>query len=220
MPYDILIEDGHALISKFTASLAYDTRNSTTLPNHGQRTEFIADLAGGPLGGDRSFYKLELKSAWYFKGIFKGDVIEMTGHAGVVEGFDGGHAPFYERFYLGGLSTLRGYQYRGIGPRETGFTEPIGGNTYWYGSAEYSIPIFQQEKGPGVRVAFFYDIGSVQAKSYDFSSGQFSHDYGVGLRLNLPIGPLRLDYGIPINHDNNTGNGGKFQFGVGYTREF
>ena len=47
-----------------------------------------------------------------------------------------------------------------------------------------------------------------------------SDNYGIGLRLNLPIGPLRLDYGIPINHDQYSGSSGRFQFGVGYTREF
>jgi outer membrane protein insertion porin family len=48
----------------------------------------------------------------------------------------------------------------------------------------------------------------------------YSDNWGVGLRLNLPIGPLRLDYGIPMTHDTRQSGGGRFQFGVGYTRDF
>ena len=112
--------------------------------------------------------------------------------------------PFFERYYLGGLYSLRGFKYRYISPRQVPNipdNEPIGGDTYWFGSAEYSIPIFEQEHGIGVRFALFYDIGSVGANPYNFNFGDYSDNWGIGLRLNLPIGPLRLDYGIPIRHD-------------------
>ena len=58
------------------------------------------------------------------------------------------------------------------------------------------------------------------ADSYDWEFGSYNSDWGVGLRLNLPIGPLRLDYAIPLEHDEFNGSSGRFQFGVGYTREF
>ena len=100
--------------------------------------------------------------------------------------------------------------------------EPIGGDSFWFGSAEYSVPVFEQDKerGIGVRLAIFYDIGDVRSKPYDFGFDSFSDNWGIGLRLNLPIGPLRLDYGIPISHDKFSSGSGRFQFGVGYTREF
>jgi len=115
---------------------------------------------------------------------------------------------------------LRGVRYRSISPREPGFSEPIGGNTYWFASAEYSIPIVQKEHLGGVRFAFFYDIGNVQSDPFNFKLSNFSDNWGIGLRLNLPIGPLRLDYGIPIHHDQDNGGGGRFQFGVGWQRTF
>lgn len=225
VPSAILNEAGHSLVSKVGFSLAYDTRNSTLLPDAGQRTELAVDFAGGPFGGERSYYRAELKSAWYVRGFLKGHVLELAGRTGVADGLDGDEVPFYERFYLGGLYSLRGFRYRAISPREakaTGgfFDEPIGGNTYWFGTAEYSIPIIQKEKTGGVRFALFYDIGNVMEGAYDYNFSNYSDNWGIGLRLNLPIGPLRLDYGIPIHHDDFSGSSGRFQFGVGYTREF
>jgi len=218
-PIAILDESGYSLITSVGFSLAYDTRNSTMLPDHGQRTELSGELASSYLGGERDFYKLELRSGWFFRGFAKGHVLELTGRVGVADGLNGDDVPFYERYYLGGLYSLRGFHYRGVSPRQPGIDEPIGGNTYWFGSAEYSIPIIQKEKTAGVRLALFYDIGNVLLDSYDFNFSDFRDNWGIGLRLNLPIGPLRLDYGIPINKQpgDDTQN---FQFGVGYTREF
>ena len=215
VPRAILDETGYHLLSRLSASLAYDTRNSVQLPNKGQRTELTGEIVGGPIGGDREFYRVELKSSWYFKGLFTGHVIELVGRSGVVDSLQDSDVPFYERYYLGGLYSMRGFKYRSISPREPGLDEPVGGDTYWFGSAEYSIPIIER-----LRFALFYDVGQVSADPYDFSSQDYSDNWGLGLRLNLPIGPLRLDYGIPIHHDQYNGGSGKFQFGVGYTREF
>jgi len=135
--------------------------------------------------------------------------------------------PFYDRYYLGGLYSLRGFKYRNVSPRETPsaiypdlVNEPIGGDSYWFSSVEYSIPLLEKDNGPSVRFALFYDVGSVGENTYSFS-GNFNDDYGLGLRLDIPhLGPLRLDYGIPITHDQYNGAGGQFQFTVGYTRGF
>ena len=140
----------------------------------------------------------------------------------MADGIGSRDVPFYDRYYLGGLYSLRGFRYRSVSPRQAGFSEPIGGDTYWFASAEYSIPIFQQERerGVAVRLAAFYDIGSVGAGPYNPNIGDFNDNWGIGLRLNLPIGPLRLDYGVPIHHDRFNSGTGRFQFGVGYTRDF
>jgi outer membrane protein insertion porin family len=223
VPTAILDQVGDHFFGRLGASLAYDTRNSVQLPNHGQRTE----LSGEFSAGDQTFYKLELTSSWYFPGLFKGHVIEIGGRAGVADALSGGDVPFYDRYYLGGLYSLRGFQYRNVAPREpydpaAPFvpTEPIGGDSYWFGSVEYSIPIIEQENGIGLRFALFYDIGEVDAASYSFS-GNYDDNVGVGIRLNIPhLGPLRLDYGIPITTDKYNGTDGHFQFGVGWSRPF
>ena len=224
-PPSIWQERGYHLLSGVGGSLAYDTRNSVRLPNKGQRTEIDAEFFGGPLGGDKEFYKLELRSGWYFKGLAAGHVLEIAARTGVAQSLEDEDVPFYERYYLGGLYSLRGFKFHSVSPRDPNpfggyYSEPVGGDTYWFGSVEYSIPIIEQEKGVGVRFAVFYDIGNVAVKPYTWNLNNFDDNWGVGLRLNLPIGPIRLDYGVPIHHDQFNSGNGQFQFGVGYTREF
>src|SRR5262249_27317776 len=141
VPNAILEEEGSSLLSRVGGSIAYDTRNSTRMADAGQRSELFAEV----VTGDRQFYKLEAKTAWYFRPYFKGHIIEVAGRAGVVDTLNGGgNVPFYERWYLGGLYSLRGFDYRDISPREANpeggfYDEPIGGNTYWFGTVEYSV---------------------------------------------------------------------------------
>ncbi len=225
VPAAILQQTGDHVFQRFGATLAYDTRNSTKLPNHGQRSEIDPELSFG----DSTYYKIEGKSAWFFPGLFKGNVLEAAGRAGIADSLSSGDVPFYDRYYLGGLYSLRGFKFRNIAPRDPNYgniqypgmpNEPIGGDSFWFGSLEYSFPILEKEDGVGVRLAVFYDVGSVGAGTYSFS-GNFDDDWGLGLHLNIPhLGPLRLEYGIPITHDKYNGAGGQFQFGVGFERPF
>jgi outer membrane protein insertion porin family len=230
VPFAILDQTGDHFFNRVGASLAYDTRNSTQLPNHGQRSELTGEVSTG----DQSYYKLELHSSWYFPGlsyffpnVLRGHVLEIGGRAGVTQSISGGDVPFYDRYYLGGAYDLRGFKFRNVSPREPFDPtaqhvpdEPVGGDNFWFGSIEYSIPIFEKDTGPSLRLAAFYDIGAVGNSGYRFN-GSYDDDYGVGVRLNIPrLGPLRLDYGIPINHDQYNSGGGKFQFRVGFTRDY
>ncbi len=222
IPNALSAERGNALISKLDASITWDTRGAGFLPNKGQQTTLTAELAG-PFGGEKDYYRLELKSHWYFKGLATGHVLEILGGTGVAESYGSTkQVPFYQRWYLGGLNSLRGFQFDDISPREagSGSLEPIGGNTYWFGSIEYSIPIVER-----LRLAAFYDVGNVMARSYSYDFSSYSDNWGIGLRLNLPLGgasgtPLRLDYGIPIHHDAFSNGKPRFQFSVGFDRPF
>lgn len=228
-PSTVKAQAGDTLISKFGPTLTYDTRRyeseySGFLPVGGQMTDLRTEVAG-PFGGDTDYYKLELATAWYFKGLAKGHILEAGGRVGTVKSYGRSTTvPFFDQFYLGGMDTLRGFRYRQVGPVELGSDgtfERIGGNTYWFGSAEYSVPIIDF-----LRFAVFYDVGMVYADSWSFDTknnktGFYNDDWGVGIRLNIPrIGPLRLDYGIPIKSDPLNGGSGRFNFSVGYTRDF
>jgi len=224
VPNAILAERGDNLYERIGGSLAYDTRNSVQLPNHGQRSE----LSGEFSEGNKAFYKVEATTSWYFPGFLKGHVIEAGGRIGVADSVSGGDVPFYDRYYLGGLYSLRGFKYRNVAPREPKDLlnapnvpdEPIGGDSYWFGSLEYSVPIFEKDGGVGLRFAVFYDIGAVSSGAYSFSTS-YNDNWGLGLRLNIPhLGPLRLDYGVPISTDKYNSSSGQFQFGVGWSRPF
>lgn len=217
---EILAEAGHTLVSKPIGKISYDTRNSVLLPNHGQFTELEAGFAGGPFGGQTDYYSWEVTTGHYFPGFLPGHVLEIIGRGGVIDNWGSDtDINLYDRYTLGGLYTLRGYEYRGIGPYDSLGQEPLGGRTYWYASAEYSVPLIQS-----LRLAAFYDIGNVYADPYSFERagpdyGPYSDNWGVGVRLNIPgMGPLRLDYAIPIKHDRYVDGDGRFQFSVGYTR--
>jgi outer membrane protein insertion porin family len=187
------------------------------LPDRGQRTELSFEIAG-PFGGVKDYYKIELKTHWYFKGFVTGHVVEVVGGTGVADSYGRSDSvPFYDRYYLGGINTLRGFQYRSVSPREAGSNskEPIGGDSYWFGSVEYSIPIIDR-----LRVAAFYDIGNVKSDPFTYDMSSFSDNWGLGIRLNLPIGPLRLDYGVPIHHDQFNAGHGQFQISAGFERPF
>jgi outer membrane protein insertion porin family len=225
VPAAILEQTGNHLFNRFAASLAYDTRNAagTRLPNHGQRTELDPEFNVG----DTTYYKVEAKSAWFFPGLFRGHVLEADARVGIADSLSGGDVPFYERYYLGGLYSLRGFKYRNIGPRDPTYgsnpimpNEPIGGDSYWYGSLNYTIPILEKDNGPSVRFELFYDVGAVGAGPYSFS-GNFDDNWGIGLLLDIPhLGPLKLEYGVPITHDKYNSGSGQFQFGVGMQRLF
>jgi outer membrane protein insertion porin family len=221
-PQAIKDERGYRLVSKVGASLAYDTRNSVNLPNKGQRTELRSEIAGGPLGGDSDFYRLDLRSTRYIRGFGSGHVLELTGRLGFIDTYDDAtRVPLFERWFLGGPYTLRGYKFARVGPRDISGAESLGGNTYWLGSIEYSIPIIER-----LRFAAFYDIGNVFPDAYSFSVrdsnyASYNDDWGVGIRFNIPgMGPLRLDYAFPISHDKFVGSGGRFSFSFGWTRDY
>jgi outer membrane protein insertion porin family len=212
---EILSQMGSTLVSKFTFGLTYDTRNSYQLPTKGQKTDLRFEVASQSIGSEVNFYSWEIRHARYIKGFFPGHVLELGARTGVLDAFgDTEQTPIFERWFLGGLDSLRGYEYRSVGPEDQ-FGEPLGGNTYWFGTAEYSLPVIER-----VRFAVFYDIGMVYTPAYHWNFSSYADDWGVGLRLFLPIGPLRLDYGIPIHNSvGDTGNG-RFQFSAGYTRDF
>jgi outer membrane protein insertion porin family len=215
-------EEGYRLVSKVGASLTYDTRDNALKPTKGHRTQLYSELAGGPFMGDTDYYRLEVRHVSYIKGFFEDHLWELTARTGTIEAYgNSDRVPLFDRYFLGGLVDLRGFDYRDIGPRRG--TEPVGGNTFWSGSAEYYIPIVER-----VRFALFYDIGNVYASSWSFNRQQdnlrkqlpYYDDWGIGLRLDLPIGPLRFDLAFPVHKDAYTGENMKFQFSVGYVRDF
>lgn len=214
-------EAGTQIVSKIGASITYDTRTGGMIPSGGHRVELATEFAGGPFGGESDFYKMELRGSQYFPGFWQGQTWELLGRVGAVQGFSGDRVTLFNRYFLGGPRSLRGYRFADVSPRDS-LNEPFGGNTYWMGSVEYTIPLIER-----LRFAMFYDIGNVYSSSLSFNPNiakgetMYQDNVGFGFRLNIPnLGPLRLDYGIPITSDRNQNKSGRFNFDVGFTRDF
>jgi outer membrane protein insertion porin family len=122
----------------------------------------------------------------------------------------GNGVPIFDRLYLGGANNMRGFNFREVGPVDVD-DNPIGGNSLAYVTLELTFPIISRVRG-----AVFTDAGFVNPDAYDFGASGANVDVGFGLRLDLPIGPIRVDYGIPVVYDSWNGPPGKFNFNIGY----
>lgn len=202
---------GNHPISKVGFQLLRDTRDKIINTTSGNRIEFDTAVAGGPLGGKEDFYSLELRGAQYFP-IFEtqAQVLAVRARGGVIQNFgDSKDVAYYNRFYLGGPDDLRGYEYHFVSPRDSA-GEVVGGKSYAFFSAEYSLDIVSP-----VRFAVFYDAGFVNKGAYDFSPANFTDDFGIGLRLFVAGSPLSLDFGIPLTAAKTSKSGNQFNFSFG-----
>jgi outer membrane protein insertion porin family len=232
---------GNNGLSKVSFELLRDTRDRIINTTNGNYIQIDTSLAGGPLGGSRinNFYSFEFRGSQFFP-VFETQtqVLSLRLRGGVINSFgksnqsypqknlDGSLAldasgqqiffkpgvAYYNKFYLGGPTTLRGFEFRDVSPRDTA-GEPIGGKTYGFFSAEYSMDIVSP-----IRFAIFYDAGFVNKGAYDFNPGGYNDNFGVGLRLQVAGSPLSLDFGIPLTGTsaNKKGNQFNFSFGTQY----
>jgi len=202
-------EEGTRLQSKITTGLTYDTRDSVFLTRRGHRVDLSAYGAGGFLGGNTDIYGFDLEGSKYFLLPFD-TILTFNGEVAGVETWAGGdRVPIFDRLFLGGANNLRGFKFRDVGPKDED-GEPIGGKSLWRFTTEITVPVVDK-----VRAAIFYDIGSVGDSAYNFG-GTVNSDVGVGVRLDLPIGPVRIDYGFPLQKDEFTSSSGRFNFNIGY----
>jgi outer membrane protein insertion porin family len=195
--------------SKIFNSVVFDSRDNPLLSRRGQRVTFSPFVAGGFLGGDTQIYGLDLEGYQYFH-LPKDLILLINGEIATVNEWGSGtEVPIFERLYLGGSNNLRGFPYREVGPQDEN-GEPVGGKSMARTTIELTFPIIEKARG-----AIFYDTGFVNTGSWSFGFRHLASDVGVGVRLDLPIGPLRLDYGYPLQRDGYNG-GGRFNFSVGY----
>lgn len=207
-------EAGSYIQSKVEANLVHDTRDSVFITRSGHKFEAGAMMSG--LGGNVPVYGANIGGQQYFN--LPGDtILSFEGMFRVVNSWQGSkRVPIFERQFLGGANNIRGFAYRHAGPKD--FTgEPIGGLTSIYATSEFSVPVHitaNADKSP--RVVFFGDIGTISgASGANYGNSKIYSDAGIGLRLFLPVGPIRVDYAVPIDKDQTSGSG-RFQFNMGY----
>ncbi len=189
---------------------SHDTRDSFRMPTRGSRTQIFFDLAPA---GDNQYYKVGFNHRNYFTTWKKyGNVLMVALRAESIDGISD-EIPIYNRLFLGGPKSIRGIEYRGVSPyaRRNGSGEwtPWGGQTLACMNLEYTIPIVKM-----LRLAAFTDIGSVSESEFDLSD-DFAWTIGVGIRLDIPMFPIRLDFATPIEKPEHAEKE-VFSFTVGY----
>ena len=198
-PAEVVTEGsaGGKVISSVSASLIYDTRDEFNFPTRGSRISLTEELAGNGFGGDLKYLRSELRTGrWFLVSPTAEQTIGVVGRVGLLTG-TAGQLPFYERFYLGGAYDMRGFNFNDVGGYSTYDTqfgnEPMGGLTYGFFSAEYTIKV-----ADNLRFAAFYDHGLVNRGESDFGLSEANSSYGVGMRILLGGAVMRLDFGFPL----------------------
>ena len=198
-------QEGDSTSSSITPTIVRDTRDSHLDPTRGSRNSIFITYSG--LGGDNKFYKGVFDSGWFFP-VWK-TTVSLHGKAGYAAGLFGDKLPISERFYVGGIRTVRGLSYGEAGPRGSD-NKVKGGTKELILNAEYIIPISTKAKLKGV---LFFDAG----RGYDTDDifgTDLRYTAGGELRWFSPMGPIRMAYGFNLDRRSNE-EAGKAEFTFG-----
>jgi outer membrane protein insertion porin family len=213
----ILEQEGKSTLSSVTSTLSRNTTDYRLDPSRGSVSTLSIEYAG--LGGTEKFikYNADHRHFWPWRW---GTVFSLRGHLGFVQGHGGRAVPIDERFFLGGLNTIRGFQARQVGPRIRRVEEIdgrifesfeyIGGVKAAYFNAEYLFPLVREM---GLKGVIFFDTGNAWDSGEEFFN-DMRYSWGGGIRWFSPMGPLRLEWGR--NLDPREGEPkSRFDFSIG-----
>ncbi len=202
-------DTGTLLISGIKPGLIYDSRSNPVDPRDGVLAGLTYKVATALLFSETDFHKIQMYINKY-QGLTKWLVLAVSARAGSAWGFGNtSELPLVERFFLGGRTTVRGYEQDTLGPKGADGT-PTGGNAFLMGNLELRFDVWK-----GLGFVTFLDGGNVWHKSEQISPGQLKYTTGVGLRYNTPVGPLRVDYGFKLNRQTGESSGA-VHFSVGH----
>ncbi len=212
-PPSIFASEGSTFISSIAPGILRNTLNHAFDPTDGSFQDFSFEVAG--LGGETRFLKFSGRGRWFVP-IYRipgiGPLVFSSG--GRVawglgeEGISGKELPLIDRYFPGGINTVRGYEIRSLGPRESTFNpqgeeinnQPIGGTNQLIVQTEIIFPLFQEV---GLRGVAFFDLGNAWLQEDGIDVGNLRYSTGLGIRWLSPFGPLRIEFGVPLNPEEN-----------------
>jgi outer membrane protein insertion porin family len=204
-PASVTDFSGPDWLSRIRAFTTFDNRDNVFNPTKGR----VINLSGELVGLDQEFYILRSGYTEYLT-FHKKHQIEFQARLATSDAFGKSYTtPAYDRFFAGGLGTVRGYNYRRVGPQENG--EALGGQTMAIVNLDYTFPLPYLDAFRGV---LFTDAGNVSADSYNIDFGQFAVSVGPGIKVKTPIGPLAFYYGLPIVNRPEKNRNGRFEFSL------
>lgn len=203
----IRAEQGKSLISSVTPRLFRDTSNHPFNPTEGSIQDFSVETAG--LGGDAKFVKFEGRLRWYFPVWQSEDWGTFVITPGATYNYGIGYGdqlelPLFERYFPGGINSIRGFDILSLGPVNTVTDsagnvvrrDRIGGSQQFVSNNEFIFPIVDSL---GLRGVVFFDAGNAFSAAQGFQFDEVRLSTGGGIRWMSPIGPLRIELGFPLN---------------------
>ncbi|MFH1125014.1 MAG: outer membrane protein assembly factor BamA, partial [Pseudomonadota bacterium] len=201
---------GTNVTSSMNFGLERDSRDRIWNPSKGSINKVLFEYAGGILSGDVYYNKYEATSAWYFPLPWQ-TVFMIQGRVGYLEQRPGGKLPIYQKYQIGGINTVRGFESYSISPRDPATGDKIGGEKMMVYNLEYRFPLLKEQ---GLMGIFFFDAGNVYSKDENYAFSDIKKSVGTGVRWYSPVGPLRVEYGKVLGPKENEPSG-NWEFTVG-----
>lgn len=197
---------------RFNSRLSYDTRNNLIAPSSGWNNFINLELSVP--GSDLEYYKVDLNSTYYLP-LTEKLTFKMSGRVGRGRGFgDTDELPFFKNYFAGGASTVRGFESRSLGPRDTSETpDPLGGSQSLLMNASLLTPVPGLDSN-SARLGIFVDAGQVFSDEQSFDFSELRASAGISLNWLTPLGPLAISYATPIKEEEGD-ELEKIQFSIG-----
>jgi outer membrane protein insertion porin family len=202
-------DTGTLIISGLRTGVIYDTRDNPFYPAKGILSGMVVKFTSPIFFSETDFVKLSFYGNVYHK-IADGLVLAASLRTGIAQGYnDTDELPIVERFFLGGRTTVRGYDQDTLGPIGSD-GDPIGGNAFLMENLELRVSL-----GKGIGIVAFLDGGNVWPKIDDMTLSDLKFTTGLGLRYNTPVGPVRVDYGHKLQREKGE-SAGEVHFSIGH----
>ena len=208
--FEIRDMEGQSLTSSITVGMDRDSKDRPWNTRSGSYNSISFEYAGGVLGGDVFFNRYEITTQWFLP--WRWDTAFMVmGRWGYVQQREGGELPVYQKYRLGGIKTVRGYDYESISPVDPRTGDKIGGEKMMIYNFEFRFPLMKEQ---GIIGVLFFDAGNSFREEEGWTFSDMPRSVGAGIRWYSPLGPIRVEYGYILNRRPEDSTGGvEFQIG-------
>ena len=206
---------GYNVSSVLHGRLIYDSTNSKEKPTKGYIGKLFAEYGGGGIGGNDNFFRPVGELQGFHSLSRSGNhVFHWRGRMGGVFENSSKEVPVFDRFFIGGIDSIRGYSRGDLSPRDRETGDQIGGDRIGFANLEY-IWTFYPELG--ISLVPFYDVGYQIDSRYTDLFSDIKQSVGLELRWRSPMGDLRFAYGVPLNKNvrGERRDSGRFEFSMG-----
>jgi outer membrane protein insertion porin family len=195
--------------------IVYDSTDSEEKPTRGYIAKLFVEYGGGGLGGNDNFFRPVAELQGFHSLSRTGNhVLHWRGRMGGVFENSSKEVPIFDRFFLGGMDSIRGYSYDDLSPRDPVTGDQIGGDRIGFVNLEYIWTFYPDL---GLALVPFYDVGyQVDSRRKEMFS-DIKQSVGLELRWRSPMGDLRFAYGYPLSKNvaGKRRNAGRFEFSMG-----